>query len=151
MTTSMITKICITFSTLAAVAAYAGPSHAQTSCNNMTIKGDYAALATAWVGTMAPFTPFFGLRKVFFDGAGGFSSSGFKATGGTTAPFSLSGIYTVSADCTMVQTPTTGVAPTFFGVIAADSNKIYQIRTDAGTESIVFERVESVGQNENGQ
>jgi hypothetical protein len=36
-------------------------------------------------------------------------------------------------------------------VIAADSNKIYQIRTDAGTESIVFERVESVGQNENGQ
>ena len=75
-----------------------------------------------------------------------------KATGGTTAPFSLSGIYTVNADCTMMQTPPTGSgAPTFFGVIAADSNKIYQIRTDAGTESIVFERVESVGQNENGQ
>jgi len=28
-------------------------------------------------------------------------------------------------------------------VIAADSNKIYQIRIDAGTESIVFERVVS--------
>jgi hypothetical protein len=29
------------------------------------------------------------------------------------------------------------------GVIAADSNKIYQIRTDAGTETIIFERVVS--------
>ena len=77
--------------------------------------------------------------------------SGWKTTATTPATFTLSGIYTVSADCTMVQTPTTGMAPTFFGVIAADSNKIYQIRTDAGTESIVFERVESVGQNENGQ
>ena len=36
------------------------------------------------------------------------------------------------------------MTPTFFGVIAADSNKIYQIRIDAGTESIVFERVQSV-------
>jgi hypothetical protein len=34
---------------------------------------------------------------------------------------------------------------------AADSNKIYEIRTDANTETVVFERVESVGQNENGQ
>jgi len=28
-------------------------------------------------------------------------------------------------------------------VIAADSNKIYQIRTDANTETIIFERVVS--------
>lgn len=152
MTTSMITKICITFSTLAAVAAWAAPSQAQTACNDATIKGDYAALATAWIGTTAPFIPFFGLREVFFDGKGNFTSSGWKATGGVTAQFSLVGIYTVNADCTMMQTPSTGngVAPTFFGVIAADSNKIYQIRTDTGTESIVFERVVSV-QNENGQ
>ena len=152
MTTSMITKIWITFSTLAAVAAWAGPSQAQTSCNNSTIKGSYAALATAWTGT-PPDTPFFGLREVFFDGAGGFNSTGYKSTGGTIAPFSLMGNYTVSADCTMMQTPPTGsgMTPTFFGVIAADSNKIYQMGIDAGTESIVFERVQSVGQNENGQ
>jgi hypothetical protein len=160
MTTSMITKICITFSTLAAVAAWAAPSQAHASCNNSTIKGHYAALANAWIGpntppytATPPFTPFFGLREVFFDGAGNFSSSGYKSTGGTIAPFALNGIYTVSADCTMMQTPPTdsGETPTFFGVIAADSNKIYQIRIDAGTETIVFERVESVGQNENGQ
>jgi hypothetical protein len=114
----------------------------------MTIKGEYAALATAWIGNMAPFTPFFGLREVSFNGNGGFTNTGYKATGGTTAPFSLSGIYTVSPDCTMMQTPQPpALTPTFFGVIAADSNKIYQIRTDSGTESIVFERVESVGQN----
>lgn len=144
MITSMITKICTTCSALAAVAVLAAPSQAQTSCNNSTIKGYYAALATAWTGT-PPDTPFFGLREVYFDGAGTFKSSGYKSTGGTIAPFTLSGIYTVSADCTMMQTPPTGsgVTPTFFGVIAADSNKIYQIRIDAGTESIVFERVVS--------
>jgi len=153
-------KICITFSALAAIAAWAGPSQAQTSCNNSTIKGYYAALASAWNGpntppytATPPYTPFFALREVFFDGAGNFSSTGYKTTEGTPATFTLSGIYTVNADCTMMQTPPTGsgVTPTFFGVIAADSNKIYQIRTDAGTETIVFERVESVGQNENGQ
>ena len=36
-------------------------------------------------------------------------------------------------------------------MIAADSNKIYQIRTDANTETIVFERIESIGQSENAQ
>jgi hypothetical protein len=179
MTRSM-TKICITFSALAVVAAWAESSQAQTSqingghnnvtvgnvtqaqtsCNNETIKGEYAALANAWNGpntppytATPPYTPFFALREVFFDGAGNFSSTGYKTTEGTPATFTLSGIYTVNADCTMMQTPPTGsgVTPTFFGVIAADSNKIYQIRTDAGTESIVFERVESVGQNENSQ
>jgi hypothetical protein len=160
MTTRMITKICITLSTLAAVAAWTGPSQAQTGCNNSTIKGDYAALATAWNGpnippytATPPYTPFFGLREVYFDGAGNFTSSGYKTTGGTPAKFTLNGIYTVSADCTMLQTPPTGsgVTPTFFGVIAADSNKIYQIRIDAGIESIIFERVGSGGQNQNSQ
>jgi hypothetical protein len=149
MTTSMITKICITFSTLAAVAVWAGPSQAQTSCNNSTIKGTYAALATAWTGT-PPDTPFFGLRWVHFDGAGNFNSTGWKTN--TTPPpttFGLTGVYTVSADCTMMQAAnSSGAAPTFFRVIAADSNKIYQIRTDTGWESIVFERVES---NQNAQ
>ena len=104
---NMITKICTTCSALAAVAVLAAPSQAQTSCNNSTIKGYYAALATAWTGT-PPDTPFFGLREVYFDGAGTFNSSGYKSTGGTIAPFTLSGIYTVSADCTMMQTPPTG-------------------------------------------
>jgi hypothetical protein len=144
----MITKICTTCSALAAVAVLAAPSQAQTSCNNATIKGEYAALANAWVGT-APFTPFFGLREVFFDGKGGFTSTGWKATAGTPpAMFTLDGIYTVNPDCTMMQTPQIGSTPTFFGVIAADSNKIYQIRTDTGTETIVFERV---GSNQNTQ
>jgi hypothetical protein len=152
----MITKIGI-FSTLAAVAAWTGPSQAHTGCNNSTIKGYYAALATAWINTppytaTAPYTPFFGLREVYFDGAGNFNSSGYKSTGGTTAPFTLKGVYTVSPDCTMMQAAdSSGGPPTFFGVIAADSNKIYQIRTDTSTESIVFERVGSGGQNENGQ
>jgi hypothetical protein len=64
MTMSMITKICITFSALAAVAVLAAPSQAQTSCNNETIKGYYAALANAWIGpnpppAIPPYTPFF--------------------------------------------------------------------------------------------
>jgi hypothetical protein len=148
----MITKICITFSTLAAVAAWSGPSQANKGCNNSTIKGYYAALATAWINTTAPYTPFFGLREVYFDGAGNFNSSGYKATGGTTAPFTLKGVYSVSPDCTMMQAAdSSGAPPTFFGVIAADSNKIYQIRTDGSTESIVFERVVSGGQDQNGQ
>src|SRR5215469_14835732 len=72
----------------------------------------------------------------------------------TIEPFTLDGTYTVNADCTMTQptgTATLGTPPntttqtgvTFFGVIAADSNKIYQIRTDANTETIIFERVVS--------
>ena len=81
----------------------------------------------------------FALREVFFGGAGNFSSTGYKTAEGTPAMFTLSGIYTVNADCIMMQIPPTGsgVTPTFFGVIAADSNKIYQIRTDDGTETML--------------
>jgi hypothetical protein len=156
MTRSM-TKICITFSALAVVAAWAGSSQAQTSqingggktsCNNETIKGDYAALANAWNGpntppytTTPPYTPVAALREVLFDGIGNFTSAGYLSTGGTIVPFTLDGTYTVNADCTMTQTSTGGAPPTFFGVIAADSNKIYEIRTDANTETVVFERV----------
>lgn len=166
MTRSM-TKICITFSALTIVAAGAGSSQAQTSqvnvndsgnvtasqaqtsCNNETIKGEYAALANAWNGpntppytTTPPYTPVAALREVLFDGIGNFTSAGYSSTGGTIVPFTLDGTYTVNADCTMTQT-STGAHPTFFGVIAADSNKIYEIRTDANTETVVFERVNS--------
>jgi hypothetical protein len=150
----MITKICTTFWTLT-VAAWAAPS--QAACNNGTILGEYAALANAWNGTTPPYTPVAALRKVTFDGVGGFKSSGsLSVAGAITNPFTLNGKYTVNADCTMTQTTTTptspnGGPPIFFGVIAADSNKIYQIRSDANTETIVFERLESVGQNENAQ
>jgi hypothetical protein len=166
MTRSM-TKICITFSALAVVAAWAESSQAQTSqingghnnvtvgnvtqaqtsCNNETIKGEYAALANAWNGpntppytTTPPYTPVAALREVLFDGIGNFTSAGYLSTGGTIVPFTLDGTYTVNADCTMTQT-STGAHPTFYGVIAADSNKIYEIRTDASTETVVFERV----------
>lgn len=154
MTTSMITKICITFSALAAVAVLAAPSQAQTSCNNETIKGAYASLANEWIGTMAPFTPLAAVRHTLFDGKGNFTSAGYVSTAGTIVAFTLDGTYTVNADCTMTAegiAEPQNTSATFFGVIAADSNKIYQIRTDANTETIVFERVESVGRNENGQ
>ena len=116
MTKSMITKICTTCSALAAVAVLAAPSQAQTSCNNTTIKGDYAALATAWIGpntppATPPYTPFFGLREVFFDGAGNFTSSGWKTTATTPGTFTLKGTYTVNPDCTMTQTTMTQTSP----------------------------------------
>jgi hypothetical protein len=170
MTRSM-TKICLTFSALAVVAAWAGSSQAQTSqvngggnndtlggvgnvtqaqtsCNSETIKGEYAALANAWNGphtppytTTPPYTPVAALREVLFDGIGNFTSAGYSSTGGTIVPFTLDGTYTVNADCTMTQTSTGAHPTTFFGVITANSNKIYEIRTDANTETIVFERV----------
>ena len=158
MTTSMITKICITFSALAAVAALAAPSQAQTTnsansaaraCNNETIKGAYAALANEWIGTPPPYTPLAAVRHTLFDGKGNFTSEGYVSTAGTIVQFTLDGTYIVNADCTMTASGVAepqGTSATFFGVIAADSNKIYQIRTDANTETIVFERVESVGQ-----
>jgi hypothetical protein len=163
MTTSMITKICITLSALAAVAVLAAPSRAQTTnransapraCNNRTIKGEYAALANAWNGTTPPFTPLAALRQVLFDGIGNFTSAGYVSNAGTIVAFTLDGTYIVNEDCTMTTSGVAepqGTSSTFFGVIAADSNKIYQIRTDASTETVVFERVESVRQNNNGQ
>jgi hypothetical protein len=148
MTTSMITKVCLTFSALAAVAALSAPSQAQTSCNNATIKGAYASVANEWIGKTPPYTPLAAVRHTVFDGNGKFTSFGYVSnqTAGTVSMFTLDGTYSVSADCTMTSS---GVAEpqntsaTFFGVIAADANKIYQIRTDANTETIIFERVVS--------
>jgi len=134
MTASMITKISTTCSALAAVAVLAAPSQAQASCNNATINGAYASVANEWIGKTAPYTPLAAVRHTVFDGATGkFTSFGYVSnqTLGTVTYFTLDGTYTVAADCTI------------FGVIAADSNKIYQIRTDANTETIIFERVVS--------
>lgn len=150
MTASMITKISTTCSALAAVAVLAAPSQAQASCNNATINGAYASVANEWIGKTAPYTPLAAVRHTVFDGATGkFTSFGYVSnqTLGTVTYFTLDGTYTVAADCTMTATGLAepqGTTATFFGVIAADSNKIYQIRIDAGTESIVFERVQSV-------
>jgi hypothetical protein len=136
MTTRMITKTCITFWTLAAVAAWAAPSQAWTSCNNETIKGAYASVANEWIGKTPPYTPLAAVRQTVFDGNGNFTSANYLSTAGTISAFTLDGTYSVNADCTMTSS---GVAEpqntsaTFFGVIAADSNKIYQIRTDANT------------------
>ena len=166
MTTSMITKICITFSALAAVVVLAAPSQAQITnsansaagaCNNKTIKGAYASLANEWIGTTPPYTPLAAVRRTLFDGKGNFTSDGYVSTAGTIVQFTLDGTYVVNADCTMTVSGTSSTQPpnsppvTFFGVIAADSNKIYQLRTDANTETIVFERIQSVGQKQNGQ
>ena len=151
MTTSMITKISITFSALAAVAVLAAPSQAQTSCNNATIKGAYASLANEWIGLAPPYKVLAAVRETLFDGVGGFTSFGYLSNSGTIQQFTLDGTYTVNADCTMTVkgVSSTGTSAMFFGVIAADSNKIYQIRTDpatamtGNTETIVFERVVS--------
>jgi hypothetical protein len=149
MTTSMITKICTTCSALAAVAVLAAPSQAQTSCNTQTIKGAYASVANEWIGKTTPYTVLAAVRHTLFDGVGNFKSDGYLSNSGTIAYFTLDGTYTVAADCTMTATGVAvingvvGTPATFFGVIAADSNKIYQIRTDANTETIIFERVVS--------
>ena len=164
MTTSKITKTCMTFSALAAVALLAVSSQAQTTnsansaagtCNNETINGAYASVANEWIGTTPPYTPLAAVRHTLFDGKKGtFTSEGYLSTAGTITQFTLDGTYIVNADCTMTASGVAepqGTSSTFFGVIAADSNKIYQIRTDASTETVVFERVESVRQNKNGQ
>ena len=149
MTTSMITKISITFSALAAVAVLAAPSQAQTSCNAATIQGAYASIANEWIGTAPPYTPLAAVRHTVFDGIGTFQSYGYVSTAGTIVKFTLNGTYTVNPDCSMMASGTSSTQPpnsppaTFFGVIAADSSKIYQIRTDANTETIIFERVVS--------
>ena len=97
------------------------------------------------------------VRHTVFDGIGSFHSYGYVSTAGTIVKFTLNGTYTVNPDCSMTAGGTSSTQPpnsppaTFFGVIAADSNKIFQLRTDANTETIVFERIESAGQNENSQ
>ena len=155
MTKSMITKICTTCSALAAVAVLAAASQAQTSCNTQTINGAYASLANEWIGKTPPYTVLAAVRHTLFDGVKNFTSTGYLSNSGTIAFFTLDGTYTVAADCTITATGVpvingvTGAPANFFGVIAADSNKIYQIRIDpatattGNTETLVFERVVS--------
>jgi hypothetical protein len=79
------------------------------------------------------------VRQVVFDGIGSFTSAGYVSNSGVPVPFTFDGTYAVSADCTLTKSGTAepqGTSAKFFGVIAADSNKIYEIRTDADTSNL---------------
>ena len=120
---------------------------AQTVCTDATIAGMYAAHGQGWDGLAAPFSPesVVGTRR--FDGAGKFSGRGHQSIAGVPRTFTISGTYSVAADCTVtfVGTATSAAASTqghWFGVIADAGNKIYVARIDKGeTTNTEFDRI----------
>jgi hypothetical protein len=143
-------RVLCTLATSALMLAWQAPVFAQTSCDNSTIDGAYAAHGQGWVGTAAPFSPESVAATRSFDGNGNFSSSGFQTIAGVARQFQATGTYEVAADCsvtmeaTATTTPSTGASETLtqFGIVTEDGNKIYVIRTSNGsTTSTEFDRI----------
>jgi hypothetical protein len=125
------------------------PALAQTSCTNETIAGTYAAHGQGWVGLAEPFSPetVVGTRK--FDGSGKFTGSGHQTIAGVPRSFSITGTYSVAADCTLTiegtatsPSATASALDHWFGVVADAGNKIFVMRIDKGTTTNTeFDRI----------
>ena len=75
---------------------------AKSGCSNSSLRGSYGLHAT---GTTPVGGPFAAVGLFSFDGAGNLIGTLFvRVTGGTTSVLPLTGIYTVSPDCTVSDT-----------------------------------------------
>jgi hypothetical protein len=131
------------------------PVRAQTVCNDATITGRYASHGQGWVGigTVEAFSPEVVVGVRTFDGKGTFTGSGHQAIAGLSRSFTITGTYSVAADCTVTihgtatspSAPTASEANTWFGVVTDAGNRIYTTRINNGATTFTeFERITSI-------
>ena|ERR1700761_9416803 len=114
------------FALFAGSAANAG----ERKCSNAVLAGTYADQDT---GTIVGLGPFAGVNVDTFDGKGHLTISGFSSVNGSVSQGTLTGTYTVNADCTGTYTVEgAGFTTNAFFVIGQDGNELQIIITDAG-------------------
>ena len=150
-----------TFAAAAAlILASQTPVLAETVCNDATIAGTYATHGQGWDGLTFPFLPESVVAIRTFDGKGKFTGSGHQSIAGIPRSFSITGTYSVAANCTVTIEGTATTSPPipgptpepdvivvtglrhWFGVIVDAGNTIYATSTDRGvTTNTEFHRI----------
>ncbi len=76
----------------------------QSACSNSTLSGAYFYLLNGSMAVSGSTYAYAELGRILADGRGGVTGQGKTGFGGTLVPFSLSGTYTVEANCTGTMT-----------------------------------------------
>ncbi len=109
--------------------------HAAT-CNQATLKGNYAAAAIGYIAGSPGYGAVLFLET--YDGVGNFTGSGVENLNGTVfTGVTLSGTYTVTAvgaNCTFTKTGTDSLGATHNVTGTVSGGEMIGISTDAGTE-----------------
>ena len=129
----------LTHAGTAAVRAQPAPAGA---CSDATLNGTYASLASGWTllaadGSALPVpSPRSAVALFTYDGAGGLTGSISSNAGGTVGHSTVTGTYTVNADCsgTLTQTNASGASTKQQLVITGGGSEFYEL--DATTDHV---------------
>src|SRR5450432_318105 len=81
------------------------PLHAQApACTNAVFKGTYFFLVNGSVIPGSQLVPYGSLGKAIADGQGGISGSAVTTVNGVSSAFTLTGTYSIAANCTGTTT-----------------------------------------------
>ena len=108
------------------------PMHAQPTCTDASLHGSYGY---SFDGTVIGIGPTAGSGVITFDGTGQMSDADTLSLNGTIIPRTLTGTYTVQANCTGSVTLEVSTGDLFhLAFVSVDSGRELRfIQTDAGT------------------
>jgi hypothetical protein len=108
------------------------PMHAQPPCTDASLRGSYGY---SFDGTVMGIGPTAGSGVITFDGEGNLSGADTLSLNGTIIPRTLTGTYTVQANCTGSVTLEVSTGDIFhLAFVIVDSRRELRfIQTDAGT------------------
>ena len=122
-------------SALAAPAA-PRPQEDDKECSNATLKGTFAFTSTGFITAPSNLAgPFAIVGRQTFDGNGVLTATATVSQNGNISPVTLSGTYTVNADCTgtfTVQISPVSITTNLFFVIDDRGKEFQVIQTDRG-------------------
>ncbi len=106
-------------------------------CSDATLKGTFAYTNTGFITAPPDLAgPFAGVGTQTFDGEGGTTATATVSQNGNILPVTITGSYTVNADCTgtfTLQVSPVGVTSHVFFVISNNGAEFRAINTDPGT------------------
>jgi hypothetical protein len=111
-------------------------AHAKEQCSNAILNGTYSLYATGSIVGVGPV----GLVAVLkYDGRGTFSAIVFQKVNGNSVQFTLTGTYSVDANCILTDqsVTSTGQTGSHTAVIAAGGNEFYSLNTTAAPPNVI--------------
>ncbi len=134
-----ITRILTTAALTALVLGTAPVASAQLACSGATLRGTFAYTSTGFITAPASLAgPVAELGTQTFDAAGNTTATATLSQNGNITPVSITGTYTVNADCTgtmtlQVSIPGIPAFPLHVSFVMDDNGKEFQgMETDAG-------------------
>ncbi len=132
--------IAFTMTVIAALALGTAPAaNAQLSCSDATLKGTFAYTSTGFITAPPSLAgPVAEMGTQTFDAAGNTTATATLSQNGNVGPVSITGTYTVNADCTgtmtlQVSIPGIPAFPLHVSFVMDDNGKEFQaMETDAG-------------------